>query len=171
MTDSKISIMIVEDQMLTRIGLRAVIENFSDFLVVAEAENGQIAVEQAKNLKPDAIVMDVEMPLMDGIEATKQIKKFVPDSKVLILTSHDLDDDVFAALAAGADGYCLKDASANSLAGAIRTVSAGASWLDQAIAKRVLRASVSTQSRAPVHVPTYFSLRHLSLKDGSKFHF
>ncbi|MDR3617308.1 MAG: response regulator transcription factor [Candidatus Obscuribacterales bacterium] len=150
MPNSKISVMIVEDQMLTRIGLRAVVESFPDLEVVAEAENGKLAVEQALIIKPNAVVMDVEMPVMDGIEATKQIKQLVPESNVLILTSHDLDDDVFAALAAGADGYCLKDASADSLAGAIRAVSGGATWLDQAIAKRVLRASVGTQSKAPV---------------------
>jgi NarL family two-component system response regulator LiaR len=150
MANAKISVMIVEDQMLTRIGLRAVVESFADLTVVAEAENGQIAVEIAQSLKPNAIVMDVEMPIMDGIEATKQIKQLVPESNVLILTSHDLDDDVFAALAAGADGYCLKDASADALAGAIRAVSGGATWLDQAIAKRVLRASVGTQSKTPV---------------------
>ena len=142
--------MIVEDQMLARIGLRAVVESFSDLEVVAEAENGQIAVELAQRLKPNAVVMDVEMPVMDGIEATKQIKQLVPESNVLILTSHDLDDDVFAALAAGADGYCLKDTSADSLAGAIRAVSSGATWLDQAIAKRVLKASLGMQLKAPI---------------------
>jgi DNA-binding NarL/FixJ family response regulator len=149
MPNSKISVIIVEDQMLTRIGLRAVIESFPEFVVVAEAENGQLAVDQVQELKPRAVVMDVEMPVLDGIEATKRIKQLMPETHVLILTSHALDDDVFAALAAGADGYCLKDADADSLAGAIRAVSGGATWLDQAIAKRVLRASVSTQARTP----------------------
>ena len=128
--------------MLTRMGLRAVVERFPDLKVIAEAENGKMAVDQAIALKPNAIIMDVEMPIMDGIEATKQVKLLAPESNVLILTSHDHDDDVFAALAAGADGYCLKDANAEALAGAIRAVSSGASWLDPAIAKRVLKASV-----------------------------
>jgi NarL family two-component system response regulator LiaR len=144
---ARITVLIVEDQLITRLGLRIVIERFPDLEIVGEAENGQAAVELAGNLKPSVIVMDVGMPVMDGIEATKRIKEIVPETNVLILTSHDHDDDVFAALAAGADGYCLKDASADNLGAAIRGVSHGASWLDPAIAKRVLRASADRQSK------------------------
>lgn len=124
-----------------------VIERFQDMTIVGEAENGQFAVAQAKSLKPSVVVMDVGLPGMDGIEATKRIKELVPESSVLILTSHDHNDDVFAALAAGADGYCLKDASAESLASAIRAVGQHASWLDPAIAKQVLKASATRHAK------------------------
>lgn len=147
-----IQVLIVEDQLITRLGLRIVIERFADLKIVGEADNGQSGVDQARNLNPAVVVMDVGMPVMDGIEATKQIKEALPGINVLILTSHDHDDDVFAALAAGADGYCLKDASAECLASAIRVVSQGASWLDPAIAKRVLKASADNQAR-PSAVP------------------
>ncbi len=150
---STITVLIAEDQLITRLGLRMVIEGFADLKIVGEAVNGQSAVDLAKNLRPSVIVMDVGMPVIDGIEATKQIKELAPDTSVLILTSHDHDDDVFAALAAGANGYCLKDASKETLASAIRVVSHGASWLDPAIAKRVLRACTAQHSSRPSSTP------------------
>lgn len=139
--ESKISVLIAEDQLTTRIGLTVIIGRFSDLVLVGESENGEIALQQVKDLRPNVVVMDVGMPVMDGIEATKKMKEVLPATKVLILTNHDHDDDVFGALASGADGYCLKDASPENLATAIRTVNQGAAWLDSAIAKRVLRAS------------------------------
>lgn len=138
----KISVLIVEDQLITRLGLKIVIERFADFEVVADVENGKLAVEEAIKHLPSVIVMDVAMPEKDGIEATKEIKQLLPQIGVLILTSHDHDDDIFAALGAGADGYCLKNSEPELIATAIRAVSQGATWLDPTIAKRVLRASV-----------------------------
>lgn len=157
--EPKISVLIAEDQLTTRIGLTVIIERFPDFILVGEAENGLIAIERAKQLNPTVVILDVGMPVMDGIEATKQLKELLPEVKVLILTSHDHDDDVFAALASGADGYCLKDASADNLATAIRTVSQGAAWLDQAIAKRVLRASSVSPDKQSKPMPTASSPR------------
>ncbi len=139
--DSKITLLIAEDQAITRLGLKMVLNKISAFEIVGEADNGQVAVVQAQRLNPAVVVMDISMPVLNGIEATQSIKTLMPDVKVIILTSRDEDDAIFAALGAGADGYCLKDASPEVLESAIRACSLGASWLDPAIAKRVLQAS------------------------------
>ncbi len=140
-TGSKITLLIVEDQAITRLGLKMVLNKFPDFEIVGEADNGQVAVVQAQRLNPAVVVMDISMPVLNGIEATQSIKTLLPDVKVIILTTREEDDTIFAALAAGADGYCLKDASPEVLESAIRACSLGASWLDPAIAKRVLQSS------------------------------
>jgi len=160
-----ITVLIVEDQLIARIGLRMVIERFPDMKIVGEANNGQSATEKAQSINPSVVIMDVGMPVMDGIEATKQIKQLVPDARILILTSHDQDDDVFAALAAGADGYCLKDASADTLGSAIRGVNQGASWLDAAISKRVLN-SAHKHSVAPARSNPKSSKNLLSARES-----
>lgn len=147
---NNISVLIVDDQLISRLGLQIIIEKESNLTIVGEAENGALAVEKSQELKPSVVVMDVGMPVMDGIEATKQIKAIDPGIFVLILTSHDRDEDIFAALAAGADGYCLKDANADVLISAIRAVGNGATWLDSVIAKRVLRSSSSEKPTASV---------------------
>ncbi|MCC7531529.1 MAG: response regulator transcription factor, partial [Candidatus Melainabacteria bacterium] len=100
----------------------------------------RLAVDSILSLKPDVVLMDIGLPTMDGIEATKKVKELAPDCKVIMLTSHDSDRDVFAALAAGADGYCLKEVSGTQLAMAIRCVADGAAWLDPGVASRVLKA-------------------------------
>jgi DNA-binding NarL/FixJ family response regulator/tRNA A-37 threonylcarbamoyl transferase component Bud32 len=145
-TVKQISIFIAEDQLIPRMGLRMLLEQTSSFAVVGEAEDGESAVQKIRELKPDIVMMDLEMPKMGGVEATEIIKKEMPHVKVLIFTSLGEDASIFAALKAGADGYCLKNASAEMLASAIHSVLSGAAWLDPAIAGKVLRAHASPQS-------------------------
>lgn len=139
MNAQKIRILLVEDHLLTRIGLKTVIERQPDFSVVGEAENGQEAVRKVGELHPNIVLMDVGMPVMDGIEAAKEIKDKHKDVEVIMLTSHDNERDIFASLAAGAGGYCLKDVEPERLYSAIRSVVAGDIWLDSAIASKVLK--------------------------------
>lgn len=148
-TQSTISLVIAEDQEITRLGLRLAIERFADMCVVGEAKDGQSAIAKVEELKPNVVTMDIGLPCIDGIEATRRIKENSASTRVLMLTSHDHDEDIFAALSAGADGYCLKEASAEIIAAAIRAVNDGAAWLDPAIAKRVLlpRAAGSAPGR------------------------
>jgi DNA-binding NarL/FixJ family response regulator len=134
-----ISVLLVEDHTLTRIGLKTVLARAQDLKVVAEAGNGEEAVKLAFELKPQVILMDVGMPVMDGIEATKKIREQAPDVNVIMLTSHDNDRDIFASLSAGAAGYCLKDVAPERLYAAIRCVNAGDVWLDSAIANKVIK--------------------------------
>lgn len=146
-----ISIVIAEDHEITRVGLKLTLDQVAGLEVVGEAEDGLGAVAAVQRLNPQVVLMDIGLPLMDGIEATQKIKAEMPGVRVIMLTSHDSDQDVFAALAAGADGYCLKEISSSQLAMAIRTVADGAAWLDPGVASRVLRAcsSAGIQSAAP----------------------
>jgi DNA-binding NarL/FixJ family response regulator len=132
--------MITEDHELTRYGLSLALEEKSHLKIVSEAENGEQAVSLASELLPDVVLMDIGMPVMDGIEATKRIKKEHPEIKVLMLTSHDDEDEVFASLAAGADAYCMKDVKVDRLCQVIEMVQEGAVWLDPSIARMVLHA-------------------------------
>ena len=138
MTDNSIKVLLVEDHMMIRMGTSLVIEKTDGITLIGEAEDGLQGVEKAKELLPDVILMDIGLPVIDGIEATKRIREAGLDSKVLIFTSRDNDDDVFAALAAGADGYVMKGATAQQLTAAITAVNEGTAWLDPAIARLVL---------------------------------
>lgn len=141
MVDKKqISILLVEDHQITRLGLKVMLEECADFELVGEADNGHIAVSQTNALRPRVVLMDIGLPGMNGIEAARQIKTIMPETRIIILTTHDHDDDVFAALSAGADGYCLKDSSSETIAMAVRAVNNGVCWLDPGIAKKVLAA-------------------------------
>ncbi len=150
MAAESIAVLIVEDHEITRVGLKLTLAQIEGIKIVGEAEDGRAAVEQVLLLHPQVVLMDIGLPLIDGIDATSQIKTEAPQTRIIMLTSHDNDRDIFAALGAGADGYCLKEVSSNQLAMAIRTVADGAAWLDPGIASRVLRASVAgTQAAAP----------------------
>jgi DNA-binding NarL/FixJ family response regulator len=146
-----IDIFIAEDYEITRVGLRLTLAHVPDFNVVGEAEDGLTAVDLVIKLKPHVVLMDIGLPGLDGIDATHRIKEESPGTRIIILTSHDSDRDVFAALGAGADGYCLKEVSSVHLASAIRAVADGVAWLDPAVAKRVLQASV-TNAPKPVSI-------------------
>jgi len=135
---SDIKVLLVEDHTMTRLGLQMVLENAENIKVTGEAADGKKGVELAKQLNPDVILMDIGLPEMDGIEATELIKKENLQSKILIYTSREGDDDVFSALSAGADGYIMKGATKEQLVSAITAVSQGTAWLDPAIAKMVL---------------------------------
>lgn len=143
MAGGRHTVLIVEDHQITRTGLRLTIEQDSQFEVVGEAASGKSAVAQAKELKPELVLMDIGLPEMNGIEAAKLIKSALPATRLVMLTSHDSDEDIFSALAAGADAYCLKDIASEQLMIALKTVADGGGWLDPAIAGRVLRSSAS----------------------------
>lgn len=133
-----IQVLIVEDSKLIRTGLMKFLERYEEFDIIATGENGEEAVSRALSLKPELILMDIRMPKMDGIEATRVIKRLLPKTRVLILTSFSDDDEVFGAFSAGADGYCLKGITMEKLTLAMKAVSDGVSWLDPGIAERVL---------------------------------
>ncbi|MCS5732206.1 response regulator transcription factor [Herbiconiux sp. CPCC 203386] len=128
-------LLLVDDQHLIRLGMRLVLESNDEFEVVGEAGDGREAVAAAARLRPDVILMDVRMPGMDGIEATRAIVAGDPASRVIILTTFDLDEYAFAGLNAGASGFLLKDAQPVELAAAIRAVASG----DAAVSPRVTR--------------------------------
>jgi DNA-binding NarL/FixJ family response regulator len=133
-----IRVLLVDDQSLLRMGFRLILEAESDIEVVGEAANGTSGVSMASALHPDVVLMDVRMPGMDGIQATASIVAADPASKVLILTTFDLDQYVFAGLKAGASGFLLKDAPPADLLTAIRTVAGGDSVLAPTATRRLI---------------------------------
>lgn len=141
------TVLLVDDQALLRMGFRLVIESEPDLTVVGEASDGGVALDQVAALHPDVVLMDVRMPGMDGIEATRRIALEHPSSRVLVLTTFDVDEYAFAALRSGASGFLLKNARPEDLVEAIRAVAAGTS----VVAPRVLRRMLDLF--AP-HLPT-----------------
>ena len=145
---SNIKVLLVEDHTMTRMGLSLVIERAEGVELIAEAEDGLLGVELASKLEPNVILMDIGLPNIDGIEATRRIKDMGLDCKILIFTSRDNDDDVFACFKAGADGYIMKGSSPEQTISAIKAVNDGTAWLDPAIAKMVL-SSLHKKSNMP----------------------
>jgi len=139
LTNKQINILLVEDHEFTRMGLAMKIENTPGFNLVAQATDGTQGVMMASQYNPDVILMDIGLPKMDGITATKKIKEELKlDCAVLMFTSRDSKDDIFAAFKAGADGYIMKGSSSQNLINAINTVSEHAAWIDSQIARVVL---------------------------------
>jgi DNA-binding NarL/FixJ family response regulator len=133
-----IRVMIVDDQDLLRMGLRMVLAGEDDIEVVGEAADGATAVDRASALGPDVILMDVRMPGLDGIEATRRIVTERPDARVIILTTFDLDEYAFGGLNAGASGFLLKDAPPAELLAAVRAVATGEAIVSPRITRRML---------------------------------
>ena len=133
-----IKILLAEDHTIVRESIRESLARDPEFKVVGEASNGQEAVQIARELSPDVILMDISMPVLNGIEATRQIKSFQPSAAILILTAYDDEQYIFSVLSAGAAGYLLKDIGINELVEAIKTVYRGDSVLHPTIAKKVL---------------------------------
>jgi len=144
-----IKVLLVEDHTMTRMGLALVLEKAEGIELVGEAEDGLTGVQMASEFLPDVILMDIGLPVIDGIEATRRIKETGIESKVLIFTSRDNEDDVFACFKAGADGYIMKGSTPIQTTSAIRAVSEGTAWLDPAIAKIVL-SSLQKSDNMPV---------------------
>jgi DNA-binding NarL/FixJ family response regulator len=133
-----IRVMICDDHALFRRGLRMVLESEEGMEVVAEAEDGAEAMRQAEELAPDVVLMDVRMPNISGIDATRQIAEAVPSAKILMLTVSDEEDDLYDAIKAGANGYLLKEISIEEVASAIRAVITGQSLISPSMASKLL---------------------------------
>lgn len=131
-------VLIVEDDPMMQLGLEQALSSYPGLTVVGRADDGYIAVEEAKRLKPDIIVMDIGLPRLDGIAATQQIKAALPEVRVVMLTSHTTENEVIAALSSGADAYCVKGTSVDRLITAIAAAQEGASYLDPQVARRVM---------------------------------
>jgi DNA-binding NarL/FixJ family response regulator len=135
---SGIRVLIADDQALVRSGFRMILEARDDLEVVGEAENGEEVVELARELNPDVVLMDVRMPVMDGVEATRRLLDSGSEARVIILTTFDLDEYVLEALRAGASGFLLKDVRPDQLAEAIRVVASGEALLAPSVTRRLL---------------------------------
>lgn len=137
-SEEKIKVLLADDHVIVREGTREMVQRQPDMQVVAEASDGVEAVELAKVYRPDVIVMDISMPNMNGIEATKHIKKIIPTTAILVLTAYDSDQYIMALLEAGAAGYLLKNVRGNQLIEAIRAVYSGESILQPSTTRRVI---------------------------------
>ena len=144
-----IRILIVEDQRIVREGLTALLEDEAEVEIAGEAADGQQAVDLFGQIQPDVVLMDLQMPLVDGAEATRRIREQAPEAHILVLTTYATDEFIFKALRAGAQGYVLKDASADELLAAIRAVYHGQTWLAPAVAARLV-AGVSAGAPEPL---------------------
>ena len=154
-----IRILLVDDQRLMRDGLRTLLELEDNLEVVSEAADGREAVAAYTAVQPDVVLMDIRMPQMDGVEATRTIRQQWPNARILILTTFDTDQYVFEGIRAGAMGYLLKDLSGAELASAIRTIAAGGALIGPEVAQRVMQqlAQMPTEtavSPPPAHVLT-----------------
>lgn len=133
-----ISVLLVDDQQLIRQGIEILLDAEPDISVVGQASNGQEAIERTAALYPDVVLMDVQMPVMDGVTATAEIVRRFPAVAVIILTTFDDDETVFDGLKAGARGYLLKDISSDEMADAVRAVAAGGALIEPSITRRVV---------------------------------
>jgi DNA-binding NarL/FixJ family response regulator len=134
----KIKIIMADDHPVVRAGIRGMLETQPDFEVIAEAKNGQEAIEQVSKLKPDVVLMDLRMPEMDGVEAIGKIKESHSDIHILVLTTYDTDADIVRAVEAGATGYLLKDAPRDELFRAVRATAKGETVLAPPVAARLM---------------------------------
>lgn len=134
----KIRILIADDHTILRDGIRSLLSDVPEFQVIGEADDGHTAVQMACELEPDVILLDIAMPVLNGLEATRQIRRYAPRVKVLILTMHENEEYIRQALAAGAMGYILKDAAARDLINAIRQVQRGELVLSPAVTRLVI---------------------------------
>jgi len=133
-----ITVLIVDDQAMVRGGLRLILEAEDDINVIAEAENGEEGVRLARREKPDVVLMDVRMPVMDGLEATRQITEQIESTRVIVLTTFDLDEYVYGALRNGASGFLLKDAGGDQLVEAVRVIASGDALIAPSVTRRLI---------------------------------
>lgn len=163
MSDQPTRVMIVDDQEVVREGLRAILGTVPSLDVVGVAGNGAEAVESFPELLPDVVLMDLSMPIMNGVEATRALRAAHPDVKVLVLTTYDAEEWVLDAIRAGASGYLLKDAPRDRLIEAINGTAAGRSHVDPGVAGDLLARVAATQAAAPSAVAAGLSDRELDV--------
>ncbi len=171
--EKQISIVIVEDFKLTRVGLRCALNSNQDLNVVAECEDAIDGIKHIQRLNPDVVLMDLGLPMMNGIEAMIKIREFSKEIKIIALTSHDREEEVVAALSSGANAYCLKDIDPTKLAEVIRDVNKGVCWIDSVVANlalksipkvenaAILSSQLSDQARVPLTEREFEVLKHL----------
>jgi len=161
----KIKVLIVDDHEVVRNGVRSYLEAQPDFVVVGEAENGEEAIELTRQESPDVVLMDLVMPGMQGVEATREVRKVNPATQVVVLTSYHQDDFVFPALKAGAISYILKDAKMSELAEALRKGAKGEATLHPRVAARVIREikGANPEEASPLQDLTTREMEILSL--------
>ena len=151
------TVLIADDQALVRVGLRKILESEPEIIVAGEASDGQSAVAAAARLRPDVVLMDIRMPVLDGIEATRRIVRARPATRVLIVTTFGLDGYVYDSLRAGASGFMLKDAPAEEIAGAVRIVASGDALLAPAVTRAVIEEFARHPAPAPADTPRAIS--------------
>ena len=153
------NVLIADDQAIIRVGLRKILEAEPETTIVGEAADGKDAVAAARRLRPDLVLMDIRMPVLDGIEATRRIVAAQPDTRVLILTTFGLDNYVYDALRAGASGFMLKDAPPEEIAAAVRIVAGGEALLAPAVTRSVIEEFVRQRpTAAPAPPPAVAKL-------------
>ena len=159
-----IRVLVADDDPLMRLGLRTALESHEDIRVVAEAENGRVAVARASELSPDIVLMDIRMPALDGIEATQQIVSTVAACRVVVMTTFDLDEYVYGALRAGASGFLLKNTTPAEMANGIRAVANGDAVLAPSITRRLISAFAEQQPAHPTNdgMPADKRFQHLT---------
>ncbi|MDD5701860.1 MAG: response regulator transcription factor [Dehalococcoidales bacterium] len=157
----KIRILIADDHPVVREGLSSMLNKQPDFQVVGEAENGQDAIDQALKLKPDVVLLDLRMPVVDGVEAMRKIKEQDQDIKYVVLTTYDSDEYIFQGIEAGATAYLLKDSPREELFKAIRSVMQGESLIQPSIASKVLDRFVKISRE--IREPSGFSNREIEV--------
>jgi NarL family two-component system response regulator LiaR len=147
----KITVMLVDDHAIVRQGLRTYLGLQPDIEVVGEASDGREALAKVRETLPDIVLMDLVMPNVDGVEATRQVTALSPSTRVIVLTSFSEDEKVFASIKAGAQGYLMKDVLPQDLVRAIRTVHRGEAQLDPEIARKLMQEFTNPQATAPKH--------------------
>ncbi|WP_117210734.1 response regulator transcription factor [Allorhizocola rhizosphaerae] len=145
-----IRVLLVDDQALVRAGFRALLAAQPDVEVVGEAGDGRAAVELARRERPDVVLMDIRMPVMDGLEANRLIKRELPETRVIVLTTFELDEYVFTAIRDGASGFLVKDTEPADLIRAVRVVASGDALLSPGVTRRLI-SEYAQKSRAPSH--------------------
>ena len=138
--EESVRILVVDDHTIVRQGLKALLEAQPDFQVVGEADNGREAVKKAQELSPEVVIMDIAMPILNGLEATRQIKRVLPETKVIALTMYNDEEYVFQILKSGASGYLIKETAVNELITAIRSIRMGNPFFSPAISRKIMES-------------------------------
>lgn len=167
MPTQTISLLIVDDEPVTRRGLQLFVQQLKGMEVLDVAIDAEEALSKIKTLQPSVVIMDIGLPGMDGITAAREIKKRNPAQKVLMLTANESEDAIFASFEAGADGYVLKTAFANSLELALRTIKCGSVWFDPMIAQRILQLAKGN-NKSSSHIPVLTRTDKVILEDLAK---